>query len=151
MKRNIAAAVFLSAFYLSAFAQTGPAAEVIERYDQAINNRDLKAIMSTLDANATLFPSSGGPMLKGEKTLESFFSKFFDNTAKIDAPMPSHPEFQHYGDIVIRSGESNLAFEMKDGKQFSFPIRTTFVVKNDGGNWHIVHVHISKETLPAAK
>lgn len=148
MKRFVITAALTVGCCIPLFSQAGTPEQVLEKYNTSLNMRDLTGTLSTFDQDATLFPSSGAPRVTGKKEIEQFFAKFFDNTKRIDAPLPASADFQRYGDVVIRTGKSNLAYELKDGSHFGFPIRTTFVVKKEGSDWHIVHMHISKENSP---
>lgn len=149
MKRKIFAAIFLSGLYATAFAANESPEEVVKHYLESYNKGDINGVMETFSQDPTVFTASSEQVLAGRQQVENYFKKSFEATKTRNASLPPQPDYQDYGNVAIRSAVSMLDMTTSDGKAMSFPIRSTVVLKNENGGWHIVHMHVSQ--MPKSK
>lgn len=151
MKRKIIATVLLTVVSMSAFAANSSPEDVVKKYLDSYNKGDLNGVMQTFSDDSTVITASSEQVLTGKQAVETYFKKSFEATKNRNASMPPHPDYQDYGDVAVRSAVSTLDFTTQDGKTMSFPIRSTVILKNGNGGWHIVHMHVSQSNMPKPK
>jgi hypothetical protein len=125
-----------------------PAVSVVERFGKALKAGDLKAAGAMLDANVMILESGGVERSREEYLghhaisdaafLKNAHVQLQRRTARIDGPL-------------AWVGSVSELHTTKDGKPLTLLSTETMVLRRNGPDWRIVHIHWSSRPKPAAK
>ena len=120
-------------------AQTGPS-DIWDKFHLAIANSDRAAAASVLAVDVQIFESGFA-----ERSRDEYLTHHFEADAKFAKSVPRkvirHNE-QTAGNmaLVLEETETNGSYE---GQPIKVIGTETAVLRLDGGNWRIVHIHWS--------
>lgn len=120
---------------------------VVETFVRANERADLELIMSTFDETATLFlPGDRPQRATGRTEIRAFFESTFGQRKRPIKITPRDIHVQELGDIAVVTAHLAPLPTLPVSEPTTFP-RRTFVVKQVGGRWIIVHLHASNFQL----
>jgi len=149
MKRLLVVALVLSALYLPALAQKKGGDdfnELIKLYYSAWNtlNPDNVSSMYAKDADLIFFDIA--PLKYG--SWQEYSDNFKKNVAPAFAGLTLAPhndvKVTRRGNMALTTLTFHLSGKQKDGTALDFDCRHTIVWEKRGGQWLIIHEHISK-------
>lgn len=118
------------------------ATTVVERFGAALKKGDLATVEAILDPNVLIFESGGA-----ERSRKQYLSHHAAADAKFlkDAHIQlTHRTARRDGDLAWVGSESETHIK-KDGKPATLLGTETMVLKLEGEDWRIVHIHWSSQ------
>ena len=150
MKRLLVAIVIVGALYLPAPAQKKGADDfndLIKRYYAAWNtlNPDNASFLYAKDADLVFFDIA---LLKYSDGWQEYRDNFKKNVAPGFSSLTLTPgndlKVTRRGNLALTTLTFHIAAKQKDGTTLEFDGRHTIVWEKRGGQWLIVHEHVSK-------
>ena len=150
MKRLLIAALVLSTIYLPALAQKKGGDDfndLIKRYYAAWNtlNPDNASFLYAQDADLVFFDIAP---LKYSGGWREYRNNFKKNVAPGFSSLTLTPyndmKIKRSGNMALTTLTFHLAAKQKDGGALDFDARHTIVWEKRGGQWLIIHEHVSK-------
>ena len=139
MKARLKVFLFLSMLSTLVNAQTGPG-NAWDKFHQAVASGDRAAAASLLAADVQIFESGFV-----ERTRDEYLTHHFEADAKfakaVTRKVVKHAE-QTGGDMVLLMEETETSGSY-EGKPVKLIGTETAVLRLEGGNWRIVHIHWS--------
>jgi uncharacterized protein (TIGR02246 family) len=119
---------------------------VLDRFIEALNTADVKALAELFPPEATVFfPLAAMPLrLENKEQITAVFTAFFDGVrARETGPRymklaPEDTRVQLLGDVAV------VSFHLKGEQMIS---RRTLVLHKVAGTWWILHLHASNVTI----
>lgn len=132
-----------------ALAQAPDVEDVPPQFYRYYDKGDAVGISSLYAEDATLYPSTGAPLVVGRSQIEEYFRQTFAG-AETRRLKPIQGHWQKYENFAIRSSTANITAELKDGTKITIPLRATYVFQKGPQGWLIVHHHVTRESpVPA--
>ncbi len=150
MKRLLVATLFISTLCLPALAQKTGADDfndLIKRYYAAWNtmNPDNASFLYAQDADLVFFDIAP---LKYSGGWREYRNNFKKNVAPGFSSLTLTPyndmKIKRSGNMALTTLTFHLAAKQKDGGALDFDARHTIVWEKRGGQWLIIHEHVSK-------
>ena len=145
MLRYLMPLLFALAATWHAMAQAPDVEDMPSRFYSYYDKGDAEGISSLYAEDATLYSSTGTPLIVGrQQILEYFRQTFSSSESRRLKPIQGH--WQKYGDFAIRSSTANIDVELRDGTKISVPLQATYVFQKGPQGWLIVHHHVSRNS-----
>jgi uncharacterized protein (TIGR02246 family) len=120
--------------------------KVLDRFIEALNTADVKALAELFPPDATVFfPLAAMPLrLENKEQITAVFAAFFDGVRTRETGprymklAPEDTRVQFLGDVAV------VSFHLKGEQMIS---RRTLVLHKVEGTWFIVHLHASNVTI----
>lgn len=128
-----------------ALAQAPDVEDVPPQFYRYYDKGDAAGISSLYAEDATLYPSTGAPLIVGRSQIEEYFRQTFAG-AETRRLKPIQGHWQKYENFAIRSSTATITAELKDGTKITIPLRTTYVFQKGPQGWLIVHQHVTRES-----
>jgi uncharacterized protein (TIGR02246 family) len=125
--------------------------ETVQTFIRANETASLELILGTFDDAATVFfPGGQAQRANGNTEIREAFAALFKPRSGPITITPRDVNIQMLGDLAIVTAHlSDLpTTPLREPMTFS---RRTFVLRQVGGRWLIVHLHASNYLLPATK
>ena len=120
---------------------------VLDSFSAAYGRRDLDAIMALFvaDPDLTLFGTGADERRLGPAEVRAQIQRDFDQSEAITITWG-------WRTVAAMSGVAWVAAEAEanarvDGREFSLPLRFTWVCEQRVSQWLVAHVHLSSPTL----
>jgi ketosteroid isomerase-like protein len=145
MLRYLMPLLFSVAATWHALAQAPDVEDMPSRFYSYYDKGDADGISSLYAEDATLYSSTGMPLIVGRQQIQEYFRQTFSSSeSRHLKPIQGH--WQKYGNFAIRSSTANIDVELRDGTKISVPLRATYVFQKGPQGWLIVHHHVSRES-----
>ena len=145
MLRYLMPLLFALAATWHAFGQAPDVEDMPSRFYSYYDKGDAEGISSLYAEDATLYSSTGVPLIVGRQQIQEYFRQTFSSSeSRHLKPIQGH--WQKYGNFAIRSSTANIDVELRDGTKISVPLRATYVFQKGPQGWLIVHHHVSRES-----
>jgi uncharacterized protein (TIGR02246 family) len=118
-------------------------ATVFANWQKAFEAKDVNGVMVMYAPDVTAFDIVPPLQFKGadayRKDYVAFFGQF-DGPIRVDVP---NMQVETGGDVALAYGLERITGKMKDGTPVDMWLRYTEGLKRIGGQWRVVHEHIS--------
>ena len=149
MLRYLVPILFALSATWDALAQAPDVEDVPPQFYRYYDKGDAAGISSLYAEDATLYPSTGAPLVVGRSQIEEYFRQTFSG-AETRRLKPIQGHWQKYENFAIRSSTANITAELKDGTKVIIPLHATYVFQKGPQGWLIVHHHVTRESpVPA--
>jgi len=110
-----------------------------DRYEQAMMNNDVNAILELHADNAIVLPSYEG-IQKGKEQLRTLWQKDIESGNKVTNFEITTTDIQQEGNVIIEIGTYNVAIDMKDSDQpFNDTGKYLTIWEKQGNDWKIAY------------
>ena len=136
MRRIAAVLLFLTALSCAS-ARQGDARAAMSGFMDALNNLDLERITSHFAEDATaFFPVVKAERVDGKSAITAVFRDYVAANTKKTNIVPEDLHVTQSGNVAV------VTFYVHNPSAVS---RRTFVWRNEGGTWRIIHMHASNK------
>jgi uncharacterized protein (TIGR02246 family) len=145
MLRYLVPILFALSATWHALAQAPDVEDVPPQFYRYYDTGDAAGISSLYAEDATLYPSTGAPLVVGRSQIEEYFRQTFAG-AETRRLKPIQGHWQKYENFAIRSSTAYITAELKDGTKITIPLRATYVFQKGPQGWLIVHHHVTRSS-----
>lgn len=115
--------------------------DVVKKYQQVFQEKNLDAIMEFFTEDAVLLGTGPGERYVGQEEIRNAYQHYFDSFDKEEGTVTWY-QAGSQGSVVWVAGMSNINTYFKN-KKTEFALNWTFVLEKKDGAWKIVQRHIS--------
>ena len=149
MKRLLVAALVVSTLYLPVLAQKKSGDDfndLIKRYYSAWNtlNPDNASFLYAKDADLVFFDVAPLKYSGGPEYLEAFKKNVAPGLSSLALTPNNDVKIKRSGNLALTTLTFHFSAKQKDGTAIEFDGRHTIVWEKRGGQWLIIHEHVSK-------
>jgi len=153
--RMVVAALFVLLSMTPSLAQgttsRDRAMETVQTFIRANETANLELIVGTFDDAATVFfPGGQAQRANGKGEIRAGFAGLFKQRTGAITITPRDVSIQMFGDLAIVTAHLSDLPTTPPREPMTFS-RRTFVLRQVGERWLIVHLHASNYLLPATK
>jgi uncharacterized protein (TIGR02246 family) len=154
-QQPVAAAEDATAVPLAATAATPPSDEQLHEglrelkaaMEQALNARDLEAILARVDAQV-VFTTMNGDVVTGRDGVRAYFERMLNGPNKVVKSVrvsfvPEALSILHGGDTAISWGSTDDHYELAAGQSFAIQARWSGTMIRREGRWLVANFHYS--------
>lgn len=143
MSKVLAATVLFASLASVVWADaSGEAALVVQRWSAAVNAKDLEGITKLYAPDAQFWGTGSKALVTSPDGVRKYFEQAFSSISSPKVTISeqdSHP----ISDKAVTIATMDTVTGSRDGKEFTSPGRTTWVIAKQDGGWHIIHFHRS--------
>ena len=115
--------------------------------EQALNKRDLDALVANVDENV-VFTTMNGDVARGRQGIRDYFAKMMEGPDKIVDTITSDFEADDLSlflgeDVAVAFGKSKDHYVLTDGRKLDIAGRWTATLVNKDGRWLVAAFHYS--------
>lgn len=139
MKSSLAV-LLLSLCQAALAAPKDEALAVLEKWQQAYNRGDSKALSALFTKDALFFGAQGKKLLTSPEDIRKFYKSL--KVQPYATQLDKLSVLQVSEDVVVLAGPDGVTAH-RGGKDYAFNGRVTFVVVKQATEWKIAHFHRS--------